>query len=150
MTVWAVLALAIPAHAAKPAGKKLPAAVFASFEKSYPTAKVKNWSTEKNDGVLCYEVESMDGKTRRDLIYSADGAVLEIEEGMKPSDLPEPVTLAISKAYPKGVVKTAEKLTRGSFTGYEVAVRQGKKTHEVVLDSEGTIQKAPQGKSEKD
>ena len=96
------------------------------------------------------EVESMDGKTRRDLIYSAAGAVLEIEEGMQPSDLPGPVSSAVFKAYPGGVIKSAEKLTRGSFVGYELTVRQGKKTHEVVLDSGGTIQKTPKGKSEKD
>ena len=150
LAAFAVFALSLTAYAAKPVKKDLPTAIASAFAKDYPNATIKGWSTEKNKGVLCYEVESLDGKTRRDLIYSAAGAVLEIEESVQSIDLPQAVSLAISKAYPKGVVKTAEKLTRGSFTGYEVAVRQGKKTHEVVLDSEGTIQKAPQGKSEKD
>lgn len=148
MAVITALALVIPAYAATPAKKALPSAIASAFAKDYPNAKILNWSTEKDNGTLCYEVESMDGKTRRDLIYSAEGKALEIEERVQPTDLPQPVALAIAKAYPGGVVKSAEKLTRGSFTGYEVSVRVGKKSHELALDSAGTIQKAPAGKSE--
>lgn len=150
LAAFAVFSLSLPAYAAKPVKKELPAAIASAFAKDYPNAKILNWSAEKEDGVLSYEVESMDGATRRDLVYSPEGKALEIEERIQPADLPQAVSLSISKAYPKGVVKSAEKLTRGDFTGYEVAVKVGKKSHEVVLDTAGAIQKAPKEGGEKD
>jgi hypothetical protein len=144
MAIVAVMALLVSTQTANAMAKKvLPAAISSAFQKSYPAAKILAWSTEKDNGVLCYEVESMDGKTRRDLIYSADGVAQEIEELIQPSDLPAAVSSALLKAYPGETVKTAEKLTRGTFSGFEVVVVQGKTSSTVVIDNAGTIQKAP-------
>lgn len=71
------------AHEKKIAPKDLPATVSSAFKAAYPSAKIKGAGTETEDGVEYYEIESVDGKTRRDLLYTKDGKVCEIEEMVK-------------------------------------------------------------------
>ena len=114
---------------------KVPAAVLQVFTRSYPNAVVKAYSVEKQNGKLCYEIESTDGRNTRDVLYAADGALIEMEEGLQPSDLPDAIAKAVSAKYPGGKIKKAERLTRGEHVGYEVAVLAGGKTVEMVLDA---------------
>ena len=132
--------LTLTAGDSKPVAKKdLPAPVLAAFQKAYPTAKLKVCSSELRDGKTCYELESKDGKTQRDLIYSADGSVMEIEESLAIAALPEAVKKAEADQYPKVVAKKAEKLTKGNEVSYEVVVKDGKKKMELVFDAEGKL-----------
>jgi hypothetical protein len=133
------LAIANSANAQKLTKKDVPSAVISSFEKTYPNATVKSYSKEKRSGKTVYEIESMDGKIRRDLIYSTDGTALEIEERISPSDLPDSVKQAIDKEYPKSKIKSAEKLTKGTSIEYEVVIKKGKKNLEVVFDESGKV-----------
>src|SRR5262245_41350907 len=73
----------------------LPVAVRAAFERSYPHAKVQGASQEVEKGKKLYEIESVDGTVRRDLLYMADGSIIEIEEDLAVSDLPDAVKAAI-------------------------------------------------------
>lgn len=133
-------ALTLAAGDSKPVAKKdLPAPVLAAFQKAYPSAKLKSCSSEQRDGKACYELESKDGKTERDLIYAADGSVMEIEESLDVAGLPEAVKKAVVEQYPKAVVKKAEKLTKGNEVSFEVVIKDGKKKLEVVFDSEGKL-----------
>ncbi len=134
-----VVLLAVSASAAKLKEADVPKPVLAAFASRYPKAVVKAYSKEKKkrDGKVCYEVESKDGGVNRDVIIAADGAVLEVEEGIAVTSLPEAVAAALKAKYPDGVLKGAEKLTRGDETLYEVVVKRGGKSTEVVLDSQG-------------
>ena len=145
---------ATAAHAAEAKPKvKLPSAIKTAFETAYPKATIKNVSMEKEDGEIRYEVESIDGTLARDLIYRADGTVVEMEEGLAEADLPQPVRDAVAAKYPKGKILKAEKLTRGTTVSYELRVKAGGKTHEVSLDPAGarvkTKKEAPEKESEK-
>lgn len=117
--------------------KAVPPAIKAAFEKKYPNAVIKNIDKEKTNGTMMYEVESIDGKTRRDFLYYEDGTVYEIEETIEPAALPEAITKDIAKEYPKGKIVTAEKITRGNVTEYELTVKSGKKSYEVKFDAAG-------------
>ena len=109
--------------AKKPAPKvQLPAAITEAFQKAYPNAKVTGTAKETEGGKTVYEVESVDQGLNRDLIYNPDGTVVEIEEAMKPADLPVPVTDALKKLYPTAKITKAEKLTRGHTLQYELAL----------------------------
>jgi Putative beta-lactamase-inhibitor-like, PepSY-like len=121
--------------------KDLPTAVRSAFEKAYPKAEIKGAAEEPENGVTYYEIESIDGKTHRDLLYTKDGEVHEIEEAMDTASLPEAVSAALEKAYPKCKVRRAEKTTRGSVTDIEVMIQTGKKRHELVFNTNGTVQK---------
>jgi hypothetical protein len=137
--------------------KDLPAAINAAFQKAYPNAKIKGTSKEVENGKTIFEVESVDGKITRDLLYNADGTVIEIEETIAVKALPSEVANALKKGFPKGKVMKSEKLTKGEAIQYEMVILSGKEQHEVVFDTRGAIvkdtkktPKAKEGKEEKE
>ncbi len=128
----------------------VPAAVISSFEKAYPKATIKGASKEEEKGTTYYEIESVDGKTKRDLLYTADGKVNEIEESLDAAALPAEIKNTLNKEYPKGKVVKAEKVTHDSTVGYELHVKIGKATKEIVFDSNGKIVKGDKNGKEKE
>ena len=125
------------AAAAKPtAGVKLPAAIDAAFKASYPNATIKHVSKEMEGGKEAYEVESVDRGLARDLVYRADGTVVNIEEALTPADVPAPVAAAIKARYPKATITKREKLTTGTVVQYEMQIT-GANVKEVVLNPDG-------------
>ena len=139
ITAALAAALALPATAKeRPLSRaKVPPPVLAAFEKAYPKAKAMRFAEEKQDGKTCYEIESQDGAVRRDLLFSADGALLEVEETIPTSDLPATVRDAVAKQAPKATIKRAEKVTRGETVRFEVEL-SGTATKELVFDVNGT------------
>jgi len=116
---------AAPAKPQAPAAapkSKLPAAVEAAFKKAYPNAIVKASSSEKEDGKLQYEIESVDGTTKRDVVYLADGTLVAAEEEINAADVPAPVITALTARYPKAKITKYEKLTKGTAISYEMAL----------------------------
>jgi hypothetical protein len=134
-------ALTAPSRAQekKVAARDLPAAVSSAFAKAYPNAKITGSSSETEKGVKYYEIESMDGKTRRDLLYTADGKVSEIEETVPVSDLPAVVKSSFGKEFPKTKIDRVEKLTKNGTMTYELHFTSGKARKEVVIDPAGKI-----------
>ena len=116
-----------------PAKVTLPAAVSAAFRKAYPRATIKTVSKEGGT----YEVESLDGTQRRDLIYRPDGTVVLYEELVSESDVPAPVLTAIKARYPKATFTAFEKLFRDSTMNYEVVIKNAGKSLELELTPVG-------------
>jgi len=121
--------------------KQLPAAVQAAFHKAYPSAKIKGASSEVENGKTLYEIESLDGKINRDLLYSEDGSIVEIEETISLKAVPDEVSKALKTETGKGKVQKAEKLTKGETVQYEFVISSGKDRREVVIDPSGKIVK---------
>ena len=138
--VWGIAF--VPVNAAE-SGKKAqvtpPEAVMTAFHKAYPKATVRDISQETKDGTTYYEIESIDGKHRRDLLYLADGAVYEIEESVSIADLPKVITSAISAKFPQGELRKAERITHGTVIEYEVLLEDDENNIELLLDSGGKI-----------
>ncbi len=129
----------------------MPLAVQASFHKSYPAAKIKGASSGVENGKIAFEVESVDGTINRDLLYSEDGSVIEIEETIALKALPVDVSKALNSETGKGKVQKAEKLTRGETVQYESKISSGRDRREVVIDPSGKIVKTTKMKrKEKD
>ena len=104
--------------------KDVPESVLKAFSKAYPQATIKTYSRETREGKTCYELESKDGNTKRDIIYAANGDVMEIEEAMKPSELPAAVIATLTKNYPNAKITAAEKLIKGSIVQYEATINE--------------------------
>ena len=119
--------------------KDVPKPVLDAFRKSYPHAQIKGYSKEKEKGVLTYEIESTEGKTHRDVTYTAEGTLVSAEESMKSSDLPEAVKTTIQKEYPAYSISRCEKISADSTIQFEVVVKKEKKQIELVLDQQGKI-----------
>jgi len=132
---------AAPAKPQAPAAapkSKLPAAVEAAFKKAYPTAMITNSSSEKEDGKVEYEIESVDGTTKRDLVYLADGTLVVAEEAIEAAAVPAPVMTALKARYPKATVTKYEKLTKGTTISYEMALT-GAAVKEAEIAPDGTF-----------
>lgn len=118
----------------------LPPAVRAAFTKAYPKAVIDRWAAEQRDGAPVFEVESHEGTQKRDLLYAANGELIEFEEALPVGKLPAAVRQAVSKAYPRATVESAERLVRGHVIEYEVLLK-GANVKEVLLSSGGVILK---------
>ena len=119
------------------ARKDVPAAVLAAFTEAYPKAVIKGCSKETDKGQTVYEIESVEGKTRRNIIYSADGKLILAEETLDVSEMPPGVKAALNKKFPGAKILRAEKVTKGTVVGYEFQIEHNGKTTEVVFDSMG-------------
>jgi hypothetical protein len=123
----------------KVSSRDVPEAVRTAFAKSYPKAKVGNWDKEIKDGKVVYEAEGVtDGKTSRNVMYSADGTVVQIEETMPVADLPASIIGTISKQYPKAAIQSAEKRTHAETVEYVLKLKDAT-AKTVVVDSDGKI-----------
>ncbi len=120
----------------------LPAAISAAFRQAYPRARILGSSRETKDGQVVYEVESMDGTQRRDLIYRPDGTVVEYEEVIATSALPAAVAAAF-RAQRAGRAVSAERLVRGAETRYELIVGRGRAQREYVFAADGRVIETP-------
>jgi hypothetical protein len=116
-----------------------PQAVLTAFHNAYPKAVIRDISEEIKDGKTYYEIESMDGTQRRDLLYMADGTVFEIEEACDIGALPKEIIATLKSKFPQGKLEKAERITRGSTIQYEVLPENGEDNLEILLDSKGTI-----------
>ncbi|HXC18063.1 MAG TPA: PepSY-like domain-containing protein [Holophagaceae bacterium] len=119
--------------------KQMPAPVLAAFHKAYPAAAIRGLAVETEHGQTTYEVESLDGKTRRDLSYLADGTLAEIEETIPESDLSAPVLAAVKAKHPAVKIRKAEKDTKGSAVTYEIHVEENGRHHEVAVTPDGRV-----------
>lgn len=119
--------------------KQLPAAVQAAFHKSYPAAKIVGAGSEVEEGKTLYEVESVDGKINRDLMYAEDGTCVLVEETIPLNALPDDVSKTLKKEAGKNKVLKSEKLTKGATIQFEFLIGSGKNQREVVIDPTGKI-----------
>jgi Putative beta-lactamase-inhibitor-like, PepSY-like len=119
--------------------KILPPAVLEAFQKAYPKAVIKGASKETEKGVTYYEVESLDGKMNRDLLYTADGKAVEVEEAVAPGALPPAVLQALAKAYPGYKILKAEDMTKDGQKLFELQIQVKDKKIGVTIDPSGKI-----------
>ena len=134
-----LVTLSATAQEKKITAKQVPAAVIAAFKSSYPSATIRGYAEEKEDGKTFYEVESLEGTMHRDVLYNPDGTVAEVEESIAASDLPADAQQAIKQKYPRAVITLAEKTTVGDTIGYEVSLRNGRKRIAMEFDSSGKV-----------
>ena len=126
--------------AAPPASVKLPPAIEATFKQKWPNAVAKHVSKETEDGKTQYEVESVDAGRRRDINFTPDGAVIQYEEELKPSEVPEAVLGAVAKRYPKAKITLWERLytIKDNSANYELGISGVHGVEEVILTPDGT------------
>ena len=128
--------------------KEVPAAVLSAFHKAYPKAEIKGLSTETEKGKKYFEVESIDGTVKRDLLFTPAGKIAEIEETVPSSELPKGSVQSIEKKIAGAKIERAEKVTSGTKVTYELSVTGKNGKFGVVLNKEGKIIKSSKANSE--
>jgi len=118
-------------------------AVHEVFQKVYPAATELEYEEESVDGKIAYEVQFKDKGKKFELIYSADGALIETEEEIRISKLPKAVVKSIKKEHPHAKLKEAEQILNpdGTVRAYEVEFSDSKKQFELEIDPSGVILK---------
>ena len=76
--------------------RDLPHAVREAFRDAYPEARITGVTRDTRDGKFLYHVQSTEGQTRRDLVYSADGNLLESQESLPPEEIPTAIRETMS------------------------------------------------------
>jgi hypothetical protein len=119
--------------------KILPPAVLNAFKAAYPNAVIKGASQETEKGVIYYEVESVDGKMNRDLLYTGDGKAVEIEEAIPPESLPAAVQQTLAREFPGYKVLKAEAMIKDGQKLFELQIQVNNKKKGVTIDPAGKI-----------
>jgi uncharacterized membrane protein YkoI len=122
---------------------QVPKAVLEAFEKAYPNMKDVEFEKEMFNGQAAYELEYKTNNEEHEVLYSADGTLLQKEEEIEGETLPAAVKDAIRKAYPKAEIKEVEKIMKpdNALMGYEVEIVTAGKEIELELDTQGKILK---------
>ena len=118
-------------------------AVHEVLQKVYPAATEFEYEEESVDGKIAYEVQFKDKGKKFELLYSANGALIETEEEIRISKLPKVVVKSIKKEHPHAKLKEAEQILNpdGTVRAYEVEFSDGKKQFELEIDPSGVILK---------
>jgi len=125
---------------AKPISKKgLPAPVLAAVKRGFPFSKLRACSIEKQGGRTCYELRIAEGKIERNLVYMADGSVIEIGEIIRLDSLPVAVTASFGELCPKAMVRKTEKVIRAQDVLYRITIMDGEKTLGLLFNAEGKL-----------
>jgi len=149
-TAWAlsivlILCIAVPGGNAScqeskcPAKNKLPKTVIEAFQKAFPNATIRNCSRERENGKTFYEIESIDGTMERNVVFTGDGSVAEIEESVEAAALPEGIQKTVAGAFPGYTIVHPERSTKGTVVQYEMVLEKGKKHIAVTLGENGEI-----------
>src|SRR5688572_17623950 len=85
---------------------KIPKPVMDTLKAKFPNAKIRKWTKETEDGKVIYDIEftQENGKKGEGDFYE-DGGIHNFEKEFDAKDLPEAVTAAVEKKYPKAKMK---------------------------------------------
>ena len=136
---------------------KIPKPVMEALKAKFPNAKIHKWTKETEKGKVVYDIEfkQENGKKAEADIFE-DGTIENFEKEFEAKDLPEAVTAAVEKKYPKAKMKEVMEITdikdkKEVHGGFEIVLETGeKKEVEVTVSKEGKILEDSGEKKEKD
>ncbi len=118
---------------------KLPKAVQKAVKKACPGGKARKCEREREHGRTQYEVKLVADGREVEIEFDASGKVLEREEDIAVSQLPEGIARRAKSLVPGGKMEDACCKTKQGKTLYEVEIQQGRTRLELKLDSTGKV-----------
>jgi hypothetical protein len=122
---------------------KAPAEVQAAVKKALGGNKLEKLTKEEEekDGkeVVIYEAEFSDHGAKHTISMDKTGKIVEDEQEIEVSKLPEAVTKAVMAAHAGAKISKAEIAKAGDKTTYEVVIGEGKMTRELKVSPEGKV-----------
>ena len=83
-----------------PAAAGLPSAVTAALHTIFPDATLRGPVTIERNNVVCYSIGIIDGGEKREVVFSADGAIREVIDSIGFGSLPGAATGSFKKLSP--------------------------------------------------
>src|SRR5205085_8138687 len=102
----------IQAQDRKIARKNLPRAVEATVARESKGAKIKGIGTEKEGGVLVYELELVADGLSRDMLIDKRGNIIEVEQEVSMDSLSDDVKAGLNTAAGKGTITKGVSLSK--------------------------------------
>lgn len=113
---------------------EVPLTVKEAFAKKYPGTKVESWEKE---GKAAYEAEFDLNKIESSAVFDSKGNFMELEQEIKPNELPKAAVDYYTKTFPAYKLSEAEKITDATGkTTYEAEMK-GKDRIELHFDDKG-------------
>ena len=127
--------------------KSAPENVRKEFAKKYPAAQSVKWDSEETNE---WEAEFKINGTEMSASFDNKGVWLETENEIRAKDLPASVTNSIAKDF--AGFKTGEISANETpqMKGYEVELKKGESSFEVIFDNSGKVIKKTELKKEKE
>lgn len=120
--------------------KDLPEVVQKTVREQSKGAVVRGLAKEIENGKTYYEAELRVRGLTKDILIDETGAVVEIEEQVLLTTLPEAVRAQIKSSAGKGKIRSVEAITKnGAPTIYEALVTSGGKKSEIQVAADGKL-----------
>jgi len=113
-----------------------PSKVTDAFNSKFPNAKSIRWDKENETE---WEAEFTINGVEYSANFSKDGAWKETEHEVKIDELPAEVISTLKTQFAGYEIKEVEMVETPTFTGYEVELKKGKETLEVLMDKAGKV-----------
>lgn len=124
----------------------VPIAVKSAWVKKYPNVKHVKW--EKEAGA--YEASFDFRKEEVSALFDASGYEKEVETEIEVSAMPTNVKNSLAKDYSDFKVKETARIVSQNATTYEVEVKKGKESFDLIFSEEGKLLQKETKKKEKD
>jgi uncharacterized membrane protein YkoI len=116
----------------------LPPAVEKAVQAETKGATIKAFAEEREHGKTFYEVETIVDNRTRDILFSPDGTVAEVEEEVALDSLPATAQTALKKKAAGNNITKVESLTKkGKLVAYEGHIKRNGKSAEIQVGPEG-------------
>lgn len=116
----------------------VPPRALATLKKLARGEKIRQFEEETENGQTYYEGSWKTTGGKVDVLVTAAGDLVEVEETVPQSEVPKPVLEQVRRTAGPGTKLHFEKKT---LTLYEVHYQQGGRQHEVLFSPDGRIQK---------
>jgi hypothetical protein len=115
----------------------VPEAVKTAFNQDYPNAEDVEWEEEGEN----YEVEFEDGDTEMEILYDANGTLIQIETEIEVNQLPETILTYIQNNYSNPEIEDAYSIwvAAEELTYYEVEIELEDEERELLFDASGNL-----------
>jgi hypothetical protein len=124
---------------------EIPKVVMDTLKVKFPKAVIDKVTKEKEGEIFVYDIEFKQDGQKFEADIKEDGTIHNWEKEIAAKDLPEPVTKAVEKKYPKATLKTIMQITavkdrKEALEGYEIMLDTAdKKEVEVTVAPDGKI-----------
>lgn len=140
-TGWVVIGASLFAVAVQ-AGEEipvrdLPEAVVAHVRKAYPASKIVEAERKIRNQQMLYEVEIRFEHQQRELLYGADGSLIQVSVEIPVERTPAAVLAAAERDYPGMAIREVEQISRRGNTFFLLELGKWFRTVEEEYTDEG-------------
>jgi hypothetical protein len=117
--------------------KALPAAVQKTAHEQVGTSKIEEVEDTFEEGQHATEVEYRENGKKMAVVIAKDGALIQKEYRMSPSDAPDAIKKSVAALYADGRISHIKEVEQKEGKFYELSVKASGKAHQLKLDAAG-------------